>query len=325
MSSPRLGNRRILACSLLLTMLSGCFGGTAKNVRSEAQTRADSLLVRAIRAEQKGDTREALKMLSEAFSVSASIEDTHAKAIALINIARLHRLNHEAGPATTAIDTALELPVNDGGIFSEAAQEKALILLTTNNADAALPWAEKSAASANDALLGRRLNLLGRILLGRNEMAASVPILEKALKENREHGNAEEEANSLRMLGIVARRKVNNAESERLLAQALDIDKRIGISSKISTDLEELSTTARAADNLTDAASFLERAYEVHIYAKRYQDAGKAKSALAEISGLQGDDFKAEAARKTARELFEKAKNQQLGTASETIKPSSSP
>jgi len=325
MNSQLLRYQRILACHLVLLVLAGCFGGTAKIVRSDAQTRAETLLVRAIRAKQKGDGPGALKLLSEALSVSTSIEDTPAKAIALINIARLHRLNHETDPATAAIDTALALPVNDAGIFSEAAQEKALILLTANNADAALPWAEKSVASANKALLGTRLNLLGRILLGRNDLAASVPILEKALKENREHGNGEEEANSLRMLGIVARRKVDNAESERLLSEALEIDKRSGTSSKISADLEELATTARAAGRPADAASFLERAYEVHLHGKRYQGAAKAKSDLAEISGLQGDNFKAEAARKTARELFEKAKNQQHGATSETINPSSRP
>lgn len=325
MSSLPFGYGRTLAYIPLLFLLTACFGSTAHTVRSEAQLRAEALLTRAIRAEKKGDAPEALRLLSESLAVSASIEDTPSKTVALINIARLHRLHHEYGQAATAIDAALLLPIGRGDISSEAAREKGLLLLATHDAAAALPWAVKSAETAPETLRGRCLNLLGRIKLATGAMAAAQPDLEKALAENRKNGDGEEEANSLRMLGISARIRRDTEASERLLSEALDLDKRIGASAKIAADLEELAQTARAAGRLTDAAAFLERAGEVHLNAGRYREAAMVQEALAEIAGLQGDASRAGSAGDAARKLLEQAEDHPDVGTSATTNPSSRP
>jgi tetratricopeptide (TPR) repeat protein len=326
MSRPYFPYLRLLASIVALFSLTGCFGGSKQNVRPEAQVRAESLLVRAVRAEHKGDVKEAENLLRESLVVSTSIEDNSAKAMALINLARLQRLGHDPASATVDIDSALDLlRTAEAGIYAEAAQEKALIVLSTNNADAALSWAEKSVAAEKGNLLGRRLNLLGRIQLVRGDTANSTATLNKALSENHGSGNAEEEANTLRMLGIIARSGNNITEAERLLNEALEIDKRIGVSGKIAIDLEDLAATARLAGNHENEVKYLERAYEVHLNSGRTRQAIATQTTLVEVFNLLGDFDKADKARKTAQTLMDTSKIQQPGISPDTIKPSKSP
>lgn len=326
MSRPCFPHLCRLASVAALFSLTGCFGGSKQNVRPEVQVRAESLLVRAVRAEHKGDVQEAERLLRESLVISTSIEDNPAKATTLINLARLQRLGHDPTSATVTIDAALDLlGPTDASLYVEAAQEKALIVLSSNNADAALTWAEKSVAAEKGSLLGRRLNLLGRIQLVRGDTANSTASLSKALTENRGSGNAEEEANSLRMLGIIARNGKRFTEAERLINEALEIDKRIGASAKIATDLEELAATARVTGNHGNAVKYLERAYEVHLNAGRNRQAAATQTVLVEVFNMLGDPGKADTARKTAQALMDKTKIQQPGISPDTIKPSKSP
>lgn len=322
MSSPALCRLALIA---LLVPLTGCFGGAPQMPRPQTQARAETLLMRAVRAEQRGDVREAEKLLRESLGVSGSIDDGPAKAKALVNLARLYRLGHAPSKAAEAIDAALGLMEPDAAIHAEACQEKALVELSSGRAAAALPWAEKAVAKERGGLLGRRLNLVGRIQLARGDMTAAAAALKKALDENRGSDHAEEEANSLRMLGIVARGQQRLADAERLLGEALEIDKRIGTSVKIAADLEELALTARAAGNLDRAALYLERACDVHLNGGRMVPAVTDLTALAELFARLGSAQKAETARTKARQIAEQQKPHQPGASPATTNPSSSP
>jgi len=314
---------RRAACLAALASLTACFGGAAQKARPEAQSRAETLLIRGIRAEQRGNAREAEKLLLESLAVSSSIEDETAKALSNINLARLYRLQHDMVRARGSIDAALGMLGNGADIYAEAAFEKALIELQADSG-VALLWAEKSVAAGKGTLLGRCLNLLGRIQLARGDLKGSASTLQKALAENRENGLAEEEANSLRMLGIMARGEHRMAEAEGVLAEALEIDKRTGVSVKIATDLEELATTARMADNLEKAARYLERAYDVHLSNGRLRKAGENQAVMADLFDRLGEGRKAETARKIAQKIAGEVKDQSRDS-SETIKPSRSP
>lgn len=318
-------HRLLCTAVCALSLLTGCFGATAQRSRSEAQRRAETLLLRGIRAEQKGDTKSADALLKESLAVSTTIEDNQAKSIALINLARLHRLGHDINTASVNIDAALQLIGSDSVIYSEAAHEKSLIELMNNSAEDALHWAEKSVAMEKGNLLGRRLNLLGRIQLARNDSKTAAITLQKALKENRSSDNAEEEANSIRMLGIIARNENMITDAERLLSESLEIDKKIGVSTKIALDLEELGKTALAAGSPGNAVNYLERAYNVHLNADRIREAVLNQEKLAEIFTRQGDAAKADSALKTALKLATKVKLQQSSSPPDTIKPSNSP
>lgn len=322
MNNPRFS---WLACLAVGALLSGCFGGGAQKPRPQTQARADALLMRGVRAEQRGNAREAERLLRESLNVSSSIDDGPAKAKALINLARLYRLGHEPSKAAEAIDAALDLMEPDAPFYAEAFQEKALIELSAGRTAAALPWAEKTVAKERGGLLGRRLNLLGRIQLAQGDMSAAGATLKKALEENRRSGHVEEEANSLRMLGIIARMGNEVTESARLLNEALVIDKGIGASVKIATDLEELAQTARVAGNLDKAAGYLERACDVHLNGGRMAPAVADLTTLAEVFDRMGNTQKAETARNKARQIAEQQTPHQPDKLPATTRPSNSP
>lgn len=317
MNSPRIPG---LACIVVCALLTGCFGGSAaQKARPEVQVRAEVLLTRAIRAEQKGEAREAERLLEESLRLSTSIEDNSATVRAQINLARLYRLRHDTARSRTAIDAALALLGTEADSHSEAAQEKALIELPSDSA-LALTWAHKAVSAEKGDWAGRRLNLLGRIQLVRGDLAAAGVTLKKALDENRDSGHGEEEANSLRMLGLIARNHQRFADSEHMLTAALEIDKRIGVSVKIAMDLEELGLTARQAGNLERAAGYLERACNVHLNGGRMAQTVADLTTLAEIYDQWDNSNKAETTRKKARQL-----PHQPGTPPETTKPPTGP
>ncbi|MBC8018473.1 MAG: tetratricopeptide repeat protein, partial [Verrucomicrobia bacterium] len=242
MNSQRL--QYLWLCVALNLLLTGCFGGKAPAVRAESRQRAETALTRGVRAEQKGNYPEAEKLLAEALATSSSIEDYPARTTALINLARLHRLRHDLPNAESYIDQALVLLTKDSPLFAEATHEKALLELTKGNPATALEWAQKSIAAEQGNLRGTRRNLASRIQVVLGNWSAADALARAALDENRSAHQAEEEANSLRIMGIVARNDKKYSQGEQFLQEALSIDKRIGKSSKIAADLEELAITA---------------------------------------------------------------------------------
>jgi len=312
-------------CVPLLLLPAGCFGGKAQPARPEAQLRAETALSRGIRAQQKGDPGEAEKLLIESLTTSSSIEDYPARATALINLARLYRLQHDLLKAETCIDRALATTGIDARLSSEAAYEKALLELAKDNPATALEWAQKAIAAEKGPALGSRLNLAARIQLVRGKWSEADALAGKALSENRSAGQAEEEANSLRILGIVARNEKQYDRGAQFLQEALQIDKRIGKSGKIAVDLGELAVTARNGGKLKESANYLERAYEINLAAGRIRQAMENQLTLAGMYTTLGEEHKATSARETARKLESQVAPHSPGGSSVTINPSSSP
>lgn len=321
-------NKTLRRCQLmgvwLTLLLTGCFGGR-QPVRPEAQLQAETALNRGIRAQQKGDTAGAVTFLTQSLEISSSIEDVPARVTALINLARLHRLQHDLPKAETYIDRALATAADDPRFAAEAAYEKALIELAKGSPSTALAWAEKSITTEQGDALGSRLNLAARIQFVRGEWGAAGVLAGKALGANRLAGQAEEEANSLRVLGGVARLEKRYAAGLEFLQEALLIDKRIGKSGKIAADLEELSVTAQDAGRLKESAAWLERACEVHRAGGRLRQAQENQAALADLYTALGEPFKADLAREAARQLALQDAAQSPGNPSTTINPSSNP
>jgi len=314
---------RILVAIAVCLALAGC--GTARVMRSETRARAETALNRGIRAEQKGDMPGAEAFLKQSLSISTSIEDYQLRTTALINLARLYRLRHNPAAAESCIDSAVATSGSTSPLWAEVAYEKALIELAKGSTGAALEWARKSVSAEGGNLRGRRLNLAGRIMALQGDWTGAEGLAHTALTENRAAGQAEEEANSLRMLGVAAGRQGRFDQGITYLNEALRIDKTLGKSAKIAADLEELSTTLHAAGRQGEAVSFLERACEVHLAAGRLQSAGKNQEALAVIYTALGDDLKAASARKTALSLLQEAAPQRPVDLPATINPSSRP
>jgi tetratricopeptide (TPR) repeat protein len=311
-----------MACNLVL---AGCFGGKAPAFKSETLLRAETALNRGVRAEQKGEYTEADKFLTEALTISSSVEDDQTRITALINLARLHRLQHDLPSAEKFINQALVPAMGNTNLSAEAAHEKALLELSLGNPAKAQEWAERSIAAERGTLLGSRRNLAARIQLELGNFPTADSLARTALIENRSTEHAEEEANSLRIMGIVARKETRYFEGEQLLQEALSIDKRIAKSSKIAIDLEELATIFQTAGNLNQSALYLERAFSVNSAAGRLQLAMKNQEELAGIYARLGDQIKADTAVEAARKLATEIKSQKPDRSSATINPSSKP
>ena len=316
---------RIVTGASLSLILSGCFGGAAP-VRSEGQVQAERTLNRGIRAEQKGDIPGSEAFLLQSLATSSSIEDYPAQTAALINLARLKRLQHDLPAAGAYGDRALAAAAHAPLFHAEAAYEKALIELSAGRLDTALLLAQKStAASRGSTQFGSRLNLAARIQLERGALGEAATLAEAALDANRAAGQMEEEANSLRILGVVARHEKRYEAGLQRLEEALQIDKRIGQSAKIALDLEELSATAGRAGRIKESAGFLERACEVHRAAGRSEKLQAAQMALADIYAALNEPLKAGQARDAARKPVPSAGVQPPGSSSTTTSPSSRP
>lgn len=323
-----MNNRRrleLLACAAFTMLLAGCFGGKGPALRSETGQRAETALIRGVRAEHKGNIQEAERFLSEALAASTSIEDLPVRTAALINLARLHRLQQELSKAGPFINRALDLLTAKSALFAEAVHEKALLELARGNAPAALDWALQAIASEQENLVGSRRNLAARIQLELGNFSAADVLARTALNENRAAEQAEEEANSLRIMGIIARDGKKYLEAGQFLQNALAIDKNIGSSSKIAADLEELATTSRLAGNLKESTHYLDRAHDVNLAAGRLRKAQLNQEALAEAYLLLGETLKADKASESARQLGAQIGPQQPTKPSATINPSNKP
>lgn len=311
-----------LVISLLLT---GCFGGQAPPIRSDSQQRAELAITRGIRAEQKGSYAEADTYLAEALTISSSIEYDPTRTAALINLARLHRRQRDLPQAELYLNQALAHASSDSLFTAELAHEKALLELAKGNPAKALEWSTAAIAAERGNQLGSRRNLASRIQLALGKTSEAEAQARRALEENRSAGQAEEEANSLRILGVVARNGQKYAEGGQFLQEALSIDKRLGKSAKIAADLEELAITSQNAGQLHVAAGYLERACEVNRAAGRVRQAAQNQQTLASLYTALGETDKAITARAAAQRLADQNSLQLPQKSSATISPSSSP
>lgn len=303
MNSIRSG---ILCCLVPVLMCSCAGGGEKVAIRSGTQSQAITRLERGIRAQNKGEIILAEKNLTEALAISSSIEDNPARINALVNLARLDRLNHKPESATLYIDQALRLAKHLPDLVAETTYEKALIELSQKRYREALTWATTTLASGAGETKGRCLNLLARIHRAGGDKNEAAAFALQALEENRRNGLADEESNALRLLGSVERENKRFVESGKFLQEALEIDKQIGASQKIALDLEELAALSGDQGDLNIMADYLDRAYSVHLNGARVLQAAATKYKLAEIYRKTGNTALEESALKTADQLIRK-------------------
>jgi len=313
-------NKAVCLCLIHLSAfacLFGCSGGS-QTIKNEVRLHTEGLLARGVAAERKGDPDAAAQLLNEAARLSASIEDRELRATALLNLARLKRLQNEIPAATSAIDAALHVADHTFDIHAECLQEKAMIELGAGNRNSALDYATKAVAAERGDQLGRRLNLVARIQLLSQDIARAADTIDKALSANRKNEDTEEEGNSLRMMGVIWRLNGNWGESEKMLLAALQLDKVTGRSTKVAMDLEELASTAEKSGDNEKRLVYLHRAYEVNNNGRRFVQAAGNLETMAGIYQRLGNSER-------ARELLTTADRLRRTGPDQTISPASSP
>lgn len=303
MNRNRVSNLSRIFFILIVSILAACSGAGKNVLRPEVQLRAEKSLERGVRAQQKGEIHQAEQLLNDALFSSSSIEDNPTRIAALINLARLNRLNGNPDKAMIYVNLALNLCVEHPEWLSEAAYEKAHTELDLDNQNEALRWAVKSLNAEQGTLKGVRRNLLARIQSNAGNTNAAVLSATAALNENLYNELPEEAANSLRILGTIELEGGRLDAARKLILEALEIDKRIGASPKIGLDLEKLAAVADGQEALNLKAEYLERAYSVHVSAGRRDKALNILQQLAEVYSKTGNSTQAEKVRLTYEQL----------------------
>lgn len=314
-----------LGIAMSVTMFAACSGSGGKSaLRPEAQWRAMNLLERGVRAQQKSEIQQAEHFLIGALANSSSIEDNPTRIIVLINLARLNRLNSNPVIAVEYADQALHLCAEYPELLAEAAYEKAHIELDLNNHDEALSWAATSLNAESGSLKGVRRNLLARIQFTAGDTIAATLSATIARQENQCGLLPEEEANSLRILGTVELENGQLDTAKKLILEALEIDKRIGASTKIGLDLKKLAAIAERSGNLNSTAEYLERALSVHLAAGRLEKAAQILQQLSKVYDKTGNITQVEKTLQ-ALEQLKRSKPSYPHSTAESAKPSSKP
>lgn len=256
--------RDSLYAMLLCTLLAGCAGGAPQ--LGETRRRIADLNERALTSIEKNRPDDGRRVLDEALGLAAALDDDERQALTLLNLARLER---RLGRLSEA-EQLLKQGRYHGAATpyaADLAQETALVLLAGGNAAEARLWAETALREERGDMTARRLNLLARVALQQGDRAAGLACAEQALeKAGSREPLAEERANSLRLIGRLRGEEHRFDEAEKLLMEALALDRRLERPAKIAADLEALAElmerkgdTARGNDYRQRAARVRER------------------------------------------------------------------
>ena len=294
----------LLLIALCALCLAGC-AGTAKRV-SPSRLQAINHNQRGIDEQARGRMEIALAQFNEALRLHSSIENTDGMLVALINIARTRRVTGDLPSARQAIERACSLLPEPSELASELFFEKAKILLAAGDLAGAGEWAVRAEAAEKGADLGRRVNLVGAILLRQGMPDEAQRQLERALKLNRGAGLAGEEANSLRLLGEIHLARGSDDSALACYQGALVLDKELGFGKKIAADLRGIGAVSMKKSDLPGAIGFYRRALEVSLNSGDASLAADDMARLAQLYRQNGDALSAQQFDDQRKQLVEK-------------------
>ncbi|ACM21034.1 TPR domain protein [Geotalea daltonii FRC-32] len=290
MISPRI----FTFCYIVLLLLVFIGPGCSKDLPrlSGPQLEAVNHNLRGIKAEARGNHELALEEFSESLRINGSVDNTEGKLVALVNISRVNRHTGDADSALKAVNQALELVTPKSDIFSEVAFEKSSVELQLKNLAGAQEWAAKSIAAATGSKTTAATNLLARILyLGKQHDAAKEQA-DKALILSRNNSQTEEEANALRLLGILHSNSKRTTEALDAFGKALQLDKTLGKSRKIAADLRGIADVYAYTNSNAEAISFYGRAQSVSMNDGDRQAAAEDLLLMARLHDKMGNHKK---------------------------------
>ncbi len=252
----------IAACLLTLA----CGGGPSASVVSQQVQRSNAHNVNARAAYERGDTALAMKLSSEALRLSRSVEDTEGIALNLLNIAAIYRVRQDRASAHEALGELF----NSAGIkypdrlLARGCMLKALLYIDEGVLNDASKWAGKAESLCKGSgcnVMAGIYNLKGRVLLLRDDVPGAREYAQRGRRAG--GGKSAESANSLRLLGdsYLALKDYQRAES--MYQEALEMDKELGLPSKIAMDLKGMAEASIAEGRVDKAKEYLLRALDV--------------------------------------------------------------
>jgi tetratricopeptide (TPR) repeat protein len=260
-----------LACALAL-MLAAC--GSARPPQNAAQHNATTLGQAAARAWARHDATQARTLYENALAAAESVEDFDLAAAMLLNLALVQGASGDLVGAHARVDRIVNAPQRYGASWvARASARKALLYLDAPDDTAALGWAERAqAACATPCELDATLsNLRAHVALQRGDSNGAAQWAARAATQAAEE--TAERANALRQLGRARKQLGQGDAAAAALAQALAIDRKLGLSERVALDLVEAADNEAARGQTAAAREFYERAIDV------YQAAGQAQAA----------------------------------------------
>lgn len=245
----------------LTTGLTGCFGGSAPRL-SESERRIQEMNERSLSSMEKQRFDDARTLLDEALRIASSLDDAERRALTLLNLARLERRLGHLPQAELLLDQAMKQGRSTSH-SADLAQEMALLKLAMNKPDDALAWAEKAFKLEQGEMKGRRLNLLARIAMIQGRDQDALRLTQEALSHTKSPQMLEERANAMRVTAQIIARENRLEEAEKLLKEALEIDRSLERPAKIAADLQALAEVMRLRENTAGEKEYRQRAERV--------------------------------------------------------------
>jgi tetratricopeptide (TPR) repeat protein len=264
--------RMFLFVTPAVLALTACAGNPP--VLTEQQQDAIQFNQRGETAFRRGDYAQALQEYQGALSIHRSVENVAGVATELLNLSVVYRRLGDKAAAQTTLDQIL---MDKSLAFSadqkaEAAYRKAGYYLDDGNETEAQSWVNKALEYCHGCgAEGRLYNLLARMALASQPQDA-VNHARRALALNRNAGDKNEEANSLRLIADAAFQLGDFKTAQQSYDDALRLDKDTGAAAKIALDLMGLGRSIARQGRRAEAVEYFQRAYSVS------EGAGDAKA-----------------------------------------------
>lgn len=278
-----------LACALSCALLAGC-GGTPSAPPSAAQAQATAGAERASRAMQRGDWAQARVQSEAALAAAQALQDPALSGAALLNLALVHARAGELPAAHARLDRILNASPGsfDTGLRARAAARKALLLAGggdgprgdgqggdgqgrdgqagQDSSAAALRWADQAEAlCASPCTLAPTLdNLRAYVALRRGDASQAEALAARAATAAAAPAQATERATAWRLRGQALSRLGQADAAAQALADALALDRQLGLPERIALDLLAAADHARSRGQTAQAEAFDERAATVY-------------------------------------------------------------
>ena len=267
-----------LAALLAAALLAAACTSTAERLPSPAQEAAAARSQGAARAFKRGDLQQALKLYTEALAAAESVEDFEAGGTALLNLALVHARLGQYPAAHARVDRVLAAPQRYGAaLHAQAAARKALLYLDAPDLDAALRLADaaEKACAEPCPLAAVLINVRAYVALERGDAERAATLAARAVELASAAHLEAEQANALRLSGRAHTRGGRTAQAAQALAQALELDRQLGLSDRVALDLVYAAENEQRRDQPEAAREYYERAMTV------YRAAGNLEAAQA--------------------------------------------
>ena len=287
----RPGYRRSLAALLLLALAvaaAGC-GGAARRPPAPAFRLQEEQARAGGKAWAKGDLRAAIAAQERALLAARSVEDEEGIALRVLDLAALRRSAGEPAEARAALEELLAEPPPlpyPGRLRAEAARLAGLLALDAGDAAGGARWAQRAVELCDAARCSRRgamVNLEARAAFLAGDREAAIRLARQALSLNRDEKDDVERANSSRIVADARLALGDAAAAADAYADALSLDKKLGLEGKIVLDLAGLGRAAQRQGRGDEARSWYERARAA---ARAAGDEAGAAEAEALLEGL---------------------------------------